>query len=350
MDEPHVTIALLGLVLALAAAGAIYQWAGGRRAARIHPPPGTMVRAGDRRLHVVCAGSGQPPVLFESGIAATSLSWTRILPQVAAFTRACAYDRAGLGWSDATTAPTFAGIVDDLYAAMAGSGLSAPCVLVGHSFGCFIVGAFAARHAEKTAGLVLLDPPSAEWQAPAGRQAHLLSGGVFLSAVGGLLARVGVVRACGGLVLRGAPAGPRAFLRMFGPTAAATIERLVGEIGKLPAEVHPIVRAHWSQPRCFKSLAGHLRVVREAAAAFAATRPSRDLPIVVVSSGRLPRERIEEHRRLAALSSSGRHVIAEQSGHWIQFDQPDLVVRTIAQVVREVQHNPPLEPSPISPT
>src|SRR6266705_3363867 len=68
-------------------------------------PPGVMLDVGGRRLHVVCLGNGRPTVLFESGIAASSLSWTRVLRDVATFTRACAYDRAGLGWSDSSRAP-----------------------------------------------------------------------------------------------------------------------------------------------------------------------------------------------------------------------------------------------------
>ena len=96
---------VIGILLVLVlAAGALYQFIGARRGARRYLPPGVMVDVAGQRLHVVCAGNGRPTVLFESGIAASSLSWTRIVRDVAAFTRACAYDRAGLGWSDPSTA------------------------------------------------------------------------------------------------------------------------------------------------------------------------------------------------------------------------------------------------------
>src|SRR2546425_8811707 len=92
---------VIGVLLVLIlAAGALYQFIGARRGARTYVPPGTMIDVNGQRLHVVCAGSGRPTVLFESGIAASSLSWTRVLRDVATFTRVCAYDRAGLGWSD----------------------------------------------------------------------------------------------------------------------------------------------------------------------------------------------------------------------------------------------------------
>src|SRR5262245_42399404 len=97
--------AIAGSVLVLlVAAGALYQFVGSRRSARKFPTPGTIVEIAWQRLHLVCAGHGGPAVVFESGIAASSLSWSRVLRDVAAFTRACAYDRAGLGWSDPSQA------------------------------------------------------------------------------------------------------------------------------------------------------------------------------------------------------------------------------------------------------
>jgi hypothetical protein len=97
---------LIGGVLGLlVAAGALYQFIGARRCARRYPAPGVMIDVNGQHLHVVCAGRGQPTVLFESGIAASSLSWTRVLREVATFTCACAYDRAGLGWSEAAKHP-----------------------------------------------------------------------------------------------------------------------------------------------------------------------------------------------------------------------------------------------------
>src|SRR5262252_284956 len=95
----------LAIVAAVLACGAIYQFIGQRRDARRQPPPGSFLDVDGQRLHVVCAGRGAPAVIFESGIAASSLSWARVMPPIAALTRACAYDRAGLGWSDRARSP-----------------------------------------------------------------------------------------------------------------------------------------------------------------------------------------------------------------------------------------------------
>src|SRR5919198_4663432 len=93
------------VVALLVAAGGLYQFIGSRISTRRYAPPGMMVDVEGQRLHVICAGNGRPAVLFESGIAASSLSWARVLGEVGTFTRACAYDRAGLGWSAPSRAP-----------------------------------------------------------------------------------------------------------------------------------------------------------------------------------------------------------------------------------------------------
>jgi pimeloyl-ACP methyl ester carboxylesterase len=206
-----------------------------------------------------------------------------------------------------------------------------PCVLVGHSFGAFLVYAYASAHPADVAGLVLLDPPS-DWHAVTRRQARMLWGGIQLSRIGGILARIGAVRAGLALLTDGAPGVPRHFVRIFGSTAARTLERLVGEVRKLPPEVHPIVQALWSQPKCFRSMAGHLGALQDMAAAVAGVTSLPDVPMVVVSSGDQSPETIARHRALARVSSSGRHVIATKTGHWIQLDDPEFVIATIREV------------------
>jgi len=329
------------LVLLMLAAGALYQSIGLRRDRRIHVPPGTLLDVDGRRLHVVCSGTGSPTVLFESGIAGSSLSWSRVLRDVAAFTRACAYDRAGLGWSDPPRGPrSVARLLGDLQNVLAHANTAgAPCILVGHSFGAFLVYAYASEHPADIAGLVLLDPPS-EWHEIPRRQLRMLRGGIQLSRVGGVLARIGLVRAGLALLTDGAPGVPRHFVRIFGPTAARTLEHLVGEVRKLPPEVHPLVQALWCQPKCFRAMADHLASLEATAAVVAGVTSLPDVPIVVVSSGHQSPDTIARHRALARLSSRGRHVIAEGAGHWIQFDDPAFVVATIRDVWRDDGSHP----------
>jgi pimeloyl-ACP methyl ester carboxylesterase len=327
-------LAVTGLViLGLALTGAVYQSAGLSRDARRFPPPGRLIDVGDHRLHVVKRGRGAPTVVLESAIAASSVSWARVQAAVARFTAVCAYDRAGLAWSDPSRAPrTFGRVVDDLDAWLATLECATPYVLVGHSFGVFVCLTYAMDHPERVAGIVLVDPPS-EWMHLDRRRSQMVRGGVLLSRIGGLLARLGVVRGCLALLTGGAPAAPRFFVKVFGPTTARTVERLVGEIRKLPAESHPVVQALWCQPKCFQAMADYLGMMPEATAAAEAIRSLGDMPVIVISSGDQTPDVIAAHHELARTSSRGRVVVASKSGHWVPYDEPELIVDAIREIV-----------------
>ena len=327
------TLVLGALISALVAAGVAYQLVGLRLDARRYPPPGTVLDVGGRALHVICRGSGSPVVAFESGIAASSLSWTRVLRDVAEFTRGCAYDRAGLGWSEPSRVPLNTELMlESLRAVVTHAGGADGAVLVGHSFGALLVCAYASQHPRETAGVVLLDPPS-EWQQITRQQRWRLRGGIHLSRLGGLLARLGVVRACLALLTGGAPGVPRNFVRILGPAASRELGHLVGEVRKLPPDVHPLIQTLWCRPKCFRAMAEHMASLEQATATVGRITVLPDVPFVVISSGEQPAEILDRHRQLANLAPQGRHVIATRSGHWIQFDEPELVAECIRRIV-----------------
>jgi pimeloyl-ACP methyl ester carboxylesterase len=183
---------------------------------------------------------------------------------------------------------------------------------------------------------VLVDPPS-EWIHMNRRQARMVQGAVQLSRIGGVLARVGIVRGCLALLTGGVPAAPRHFVKVFGPTTARTLERLVGEVRKLPPELHPMVQALWCQPKCFRAMADHLEALGEATAAVAEINSLGNTPVVVISSRDQPPDVSAAHRALANLSAAGRVVVASKSGHWVPYDEPDLIAQAIGELVDVVR-------------
>jgi len=120
--------------------------------------PGKMVDIGGRKLHLNCTGKGSPTVVLESGLGDSSLAWSLVQPKLATTTRVCSYDRSGTAWShDAGPQHGLAKAAEDLDRLLRASGEPAPYVLVGHSWGGWLVTVFARRHPENVAGIVLVD-------------------------------------------------------------------------------------------------------------------------------------------------------------------------------------------------
>ena len=121
--------------------------------------PALLARLPDgRRINLRCSGAGSPTVLLESGYEGTSLAWYKVQPIVAKITRVCAYDRAGLGFSDPGPLPRDgAAIAADLDRALRAAHVAGPFVVVGHSAGGLYVRLFADRRPHDVVGMVLVE-------------------------------------------------------------------------------------------------------------------------------------------------------------------------------------------------
>jgi pimeloyl-ACP methyl ester carboxylesterase len=125
---------------------------------QLYARPGQRVPANGTHLNLYCTGTGTPAVVFDSGWEDWAPVWTIVQPAVAKWTRACSYDRAGAGFSDAGPMPrTSVRIADELHSALHKAGIKGPYILVGHAFGGDNIRTFAVRHTVETAGLVLVE-------------------------------------------------------------------------------------------------------------------------------------------------------------------------------------------------
>src|SRR5471030_1277662 len=107
---------------------------------------------GGRKMNLDCRGEGPVTVIFDSGLSDWSSIWALVQPQTAIRTRACTYDRAGMGYSDLSDRPgTPSNIVDDLRNLIKAAGIQGPVVLVGHSLGGFNMKLFAASYPSEVA-------------------------------------------------------------------------------------------------------------------------------------------------------------------------------------------------------
>src|SRR3954447_27034480 len=126
------------------------------------PPPGRLIDVGGWRLHLNCSGAskeGQPTVILELGLGDFSVEWSLVQPRIAATARVCSYDRAGDGWSDLGPYPrTLHQIVYELHTLLERANVRPPLLLVGHSYGGWLVQLYASEYAPQVAGIVLVEP------------------------------------------------------------------------------------------------------------------------------------------------------------------------------------------------
>jgi len=189
-------VAVIG-VLTLAIMGAIYQAVAteiGQR--QLGPAAGEMVSVGDHKLHIRCMGQGSPTVITESGAPGQTVEWSAwVQPEVAKTTRVCAYERAGLGWSEAGPGPRDAEqITGELHALLKNAGIEGPYVLVGHSVGEHHVRVYADRYPEEVAGMVLVDAAHPDqFERIPGMESGMTRIKV-MSVLGPVLATTGVIR------------------------------------------------------------------------------------------------------------------------------------------------------------
>lgn len=177
------------LLLLMVLVGATYQGVTTALERRQFPHPGRMVDVGGHQLHIYCTGSGMPTVVFEAPAAGMSAAWGWVQPLVAETTRACSYDRAGLGWSEAGDRPYDPVVAtDELRALLDAAKEPGPYVLVGQGLGAALATIYASRNGDSVSALVLIDPPGQTAGERVGRYPRLLNASPWL-------ARTGILRA-----------------------------------------------------------------------------------------------------------------------------------------------------------
>jgi pimeloyl-ACP methyl ester carboxylesterase len=308
--------------------------------ARKFPVPGAVVNTSRGSMHVRQMGSGNLPIVLEAGIAASSLNWSILQPQLAQFATTYSYDRPGFGWSKPSRREcTLQEMSDDLHAVITALKLTTPYVLVGHSFGAFVLRVYAQRFPEELAGIILVDPLTPEeWIKPDRAQRWQLWRGVWFSRAGAALGGIGVVRFCLWLLLqRGNSGVPRRVLGLFGGKASETGLRIVGELAKLPPETVRLIRERWSHGRFFLTMSRYIQALPKNAAEASRFQIPAHIPVTVISGAHQLPVRLAEHRAIAAHSLRGKHLIAEKGAHWIHLDQPELIVEAFRDMAEKLK-------------
>ena len=126
--------------------------------AMIMTMPGKLVSVGTHRLHINCTGSGMPTVVIDSGLGGFSLEWNNIQASLSESMQVCTYDRAGYGWSDPGPEPrNTQTIATELHTLLLNAEIPGPYILVGHSFGGYNIRYYASMYPQTVLGMVLID-------------------------------------------------------------------------------------------------------------------------------------------------------------------------------------------------
>jgi pimeloyl-ACP methyl ester carboxylesterase len=331
-------LGLLILVLLAAIVGASYQALGNRADARRFPQQGKSVSLGpafdNLTLSIDCRGQGSPTVVLDSGLGVPAIGWNPVQTEVAKFTRVCSYDRAGYGWSGATSAPrTSLQIVKELHALLEAAGEKGPYILVGDSFGGYNVRVYNGQYPNDVAGVVLVDASHEdqnERMSPA-LQAFMKKTIEQMKSQEKL-----------------AP-----WLIRFG--VARFAQRNQGQAPGVSKEFGQEMLYLQLQPKFIDASASEMGAFAESAKEVRAAGNLGDKPLVVLTAGKssdasqlpagFPKKEFDDFHEIwvndlqvkeAHLSTRGERIMVPDSTHMIPFERPDTIVAAIHEVYAAV--------------
>jgi len=310
----------------------------------LYAQPGRLVDANGSRLNLYCTGTGAPTVVFDSGWGDWAPIWAFVQPRVAAWTQACSYDRAGIGFSDPGPMPrTSLRIADELHSALHNAGITGPYILVASSFGGDNMRVFASRYTADVAGLVFLESDTDDLE-PADMQAEDHRGQAeFLPDL----------RACRDAIAQGRPL-PALDPKIPDRTCAEVFFRGWPEKAWSPELNEKLLQIAKTKVAMYDAFISEMEQMPFDESYLKQHRVSLGArPVRVLSTGNhgvgsvtTPHQTSLKHlryeyevtlaqSRLLRLSSNAKQSFTKNSSEYIQFDEPDTVVSAIREVFEQ---------------
>jgi pimeloyl-ACP methyl ester carboxylesterase len=303
-----------------------------------------------RKIHLVCMGQGSPTVVFTSGLGNWSETWRRVQPAVAQKTRACAWDRAGYGFSSPSPEPQDVGhTTSDLEKALKAAGVAGPFVLVGHSLGGYESLLFADRHPRDVLGMVLVDPSFPDQDAVIARTYPVAA--KFFDRLHD--ADTQLLKSCGEKLRSGAlRAGDKAMADCLDDEEATFSPQLIANLRKMEADPARFL----TESSTMEQFTTDSRLVVNPHRAYGS------MPLIVLTAlktqGLPPEAQVspeetaayadfqantwrKAHDDIASLSTRGQNRLVPDSSHYIHLIRPQLVIDAIAEVVDAARSGKP---------
>jgi len=308
---------LLAFVILLAVAGFLYENISEARDRRFNPMEGQLVNVGGRKMHIDCTGTGSPVVVLDSGLGDSYLSWRKVEPEIAKFTRVCSYDRSGLGYSDSSSrARTSQVISEELHSLLQAASIPPPYVMVGHSMGGYDVRVYTSLYRSEIAGIVLVDASHPDQENRFPPELKNLEGSWRREAE---------------FVAYSMPLG---IPRLLGLCEESAVARAADCNWHAAEEQLSEIRS-FSESAAETAQTGSLSDLPLAVLSHDPDKPSNDLPADLAKSTNEAWEKMQED--LTHLSTRGTQTIAKNSSHYIQVDRPDVVVDAIRKIVGQAR-------------
>jgi pimeloyl-ACP methyl ester carboxylesterase len=326
----RIVLSLVGLFVLAVVAGSIWEALAWRQTLKDYPPPGEMVDIGGRQMHIDCRGNGSPTVVFEAGLdVGGAISWTLVHDSIAEKTRACAYNRAGIVWSDPSPGPHNAvTVANDLHATLEAADEPGPYVLVGHSLGGPYSMTYTRLHGDDVAGLVFVDASHPD---QIGRMAEAagkeLQPSLTPMKIAARLSFTGIVRLISGQIAfdQLPDQRPIEIMRAYLPR---TLGQMLLEMDSLDATL--------AEAGTLRDLGDRPLVVLTAMA------PHDETMLATTGMTREQAQAFQNewkvlHEEEASWSTSSRHELVPDATHYIQMDRPDVVIRAVEEVVDAIR-------------
>ena len=328
---------LIATILIAAITGRIYQVISENRDLELYAAPGELIDVSGHLMHINCLGSGSPTVILEqgAGTGGQATLWQGLHEEASKLTRVCAYDRAGIGYSEPVGVPTRSSdVAENLHELLQNYGIDDQLVLVGWSRGGVHIREFQKRFPELVKGMVLVDSAHE-------LQYERVPASPVQSATGTMIYQVAQYLQ------------PLGLLRISG-LVDAQIQGF-----EIPEQEQSRARALYNMSYSITTLLNETIGAELDAADAEAPEILGNLPLFVITQGEpvilpagLPPAYTlgyfqetrdvwnELQRELTGLSTNSKQVIASESGHGnIHAKQPELIIEAISDVVTSVRNN-----------
>ena len=294
---------------------------------KLPPPPGEMINVDGHPTHLYCLGDGQPVVIMDTGLSMWSTHMRQVQQEISNFTRVCAYDRAGYGWSESALKPrTSRQIAEELHALLQKAGIEGPYILFGHMFGTINTRLYADLYPEDIQGLLLFEPAVEEdlqtispFVGDTAKQRYYLHLYSYAS-------RIGLVRII-------TPQNLFYFPSML--------------INDLPQKSHADAQSIASSAQFWRTTLAEQKAIQTSFDQLENTGSLEDMPLIIVASedylnnddGTVDNiaplsDRREIIEKLAELSSRGKYVIINDSSANILYKQTAKLADIIRQLIK----------------